>query len=222
MTAVAISRLHFPVRSLGPGRRIGVWFQGCSIRCQGCISVDTWSPDRGWTSARAVLDALGDWAADADGATVSGGEPFDQADALKEVLLGLRARMRGDSDILIFSGYSHEKLEPTLGQFAGLYDAIITDPYDASTPQSLALRGSDNQRLFFGTELGRIRFSSFERKREDTDRQLDVMFDADGSAWLAGIPARHDLLRLKAMLEAEGAKVATSEDDRGFGQGGQI
>lgn len=43
-----LSRLHFPVTTLGPGRRIGVWFQGCSIRCAGCISRDTWE-----TGARA-------------------------------------------------------------------------------------------------------------------------------------------------------------------------
>jgi anaerobic ribonucleoside-triphosphate reductase activating protein len=220
MTEVAISRLHFPVHSLGPGRRMGIWFQGCSIRCPGCISLDTWAPDRGRTTVKSVFDGLAEWIPDADGATVSGGEPFDQVEALKELLLGLRARMRPDTDILIYSGYSREKLEPMLAGFAGLYDAIITDPYDAAFPQTLALRGSDNQRLLFGTELGRQRFASFERQRQDTDRQLDIMFDAVGSAWLAGIPARHDLLRLKALLEAEGTSIALSEDAR-FGAEGE-
>jgi anaerobic ribonucleoside-triphosphate reductase activating protein len=163
---------------------------------------------------KSVLDGLADWTSDADGATVSGGEPFDQVAALKALLVGLRARMRTDADILIYSGYSYEKLEPILGGLAGLYDAIVTDPYDASSPQTLALRGSDNQRLFFGTDLGRHRFASFERQRQDADRHLDIMFDADGSVWLAGIPERHDLLRLKTALEAEGATVAVSEDAR--------
>ncbi|MCT5046402.1 radical SAM protein, partial [Pseudomonas aeruginosa] len=27
---------------MGTGRRLGIWFQGCSIRCPGCISADTW------------------------------------------------------------------------------------------------------------------------------------------------------------------------------------
>ena len=44
VTALALSRALFPVTTLGPGRRLGIWFQGCSIRCRGCISVDTWPP----------------------------------------------------------------------------------------------------------------------------------------------------------------------------------
>lgn len=42
---LALSRMHFPVTTLGPGDRIGIWFQGCSIRCTGCISKDTWDPE---------------------------------------------------------------------------------------------------------------------------------------------------------------------------------
>jgi anaerobic ribonucleoside-triphosphate reductase activating protein len=214
MTDVAISRLHFPVHTLGPGRRIGIWFQGCSIRCPGCISLDTWAIDRGWTTVHAVLECLGEWATDADGVTVSGGEPFDQPEALKELLVGLRARMRRDADILIYSGYRHEKLKPMLDGLIGLYDAMITEPYEVSSPQTLVLRGSDNQRLLFGTDLGHRRFAAFERRRNDADRRLDIMFDDDGTAWLAGIPARHDLSRLKTLLEADGTTIAISEDVR--------
>ncbi|HAU1321526.1 TPA: radical SAM protein, partial [Legionella pneumophila] len=44
---IYISRVHFPVTTLGPGHRIGIWFQGCSIRCPGCISTDTWNINKG-------------------------------------------------------------------------------------------------------------------------------------------------------------------------------
>lgn len=39
---IAINKIHFPVSTLGFGQRLGIWFQGCSIRCPGCISRDTW------------------------------------------------------------------------------------------------------------------------------------------------------------------------------------
>ena len=35
---IRVRFIHFPVETLGPGRRVGVWLQGCSIRCVGCIS----------------------------------------------------------------------------------------------------------------------------------------------------------------------------------------
>jgi anaerobic ribonucleoside-triphosphate reductase activating protein len=81
MTSIALSRLHFPVTTLGPGRRIGIWLQGCSIRCPGCISADTWAAAQGQTTTEAVVDAIILWLPDAEGITVSGGEPFDQPEA---------------------------------------------------------------------------------------------------------------------------------------------
>ena len=102
-TAIALSRIHFPVTALGPGRRIGIWFQGCSIRCPGCISMDTWAQGRGSTTVDKVADAISQWSTTADGITISGGEPFDQPDALFELLA--RIRSQTEADILVFTGY---------------------------------------------------------------------------------------------------------------------
>jgi anaerobic ribonucleoside-triphosphate reductase activating protein len=211
-TQIAISRVHFPVTKLGPGRRVGIWFQGCSIRCPGCISMDTWTRDRGWTDVDGVLEAVAPWLAAADGITVSGGEPFDQPSALAELL----ARLRGLSkaDILIFSGYPLQTIGPYLSAAEGLIDALVTDPFDLAATQTLALRGSDNQRLHLLTALGRERFATYERVAGPGDRAVDVMFDENGDVWLAGIPARGDLGRLQRILRAGGAQLSISEDRR--------
>ena len=105
MTTLNLSRLHYPVTTLGPGRRVGIWFQGCSIRCPGCVSVDTWAAGQGGTTVSAVLAAVSPWLVTADGVTISGGEPFDQVDALLALLRGLRSA--GAEDILVYSGYFH-------------------------------------------------------------------------------------------------------------------
>lgn len=213
MTApIAISRIHFPVTQLGPGRRVGIWLQGCSIHCRGCISVDTWAMGRGETTVSDVLAAITPWAASADGFTISGGEPFDQPHALKALLHGIR--QLSASDILVFSGYALEQLSPQLSTMEGLIDALITDPFEQSAPQTLALRGSDNQRLLLLTRLGSDRFGAYERPAASGERSVDVMFDVDGEVWLAGIPARDDFLRLKHLLRSEGADVAISQDPR--------
>jgi len=213
MTPVALSRLHFPVTTLGPGRRVGIWLQGCSIRCPGCISADTWPAAQGRTTVEAVVEALLPWLPEADGITVSGGEPFDQPEALKAMLLELRRL--NPADILVYSGHPFDALTGWLRENPGLIDVLISEPYDEQAAQTLALRGSDNQRIHFLTELGRTRFASFERKTLPDDRRFDVMFDADGTVWLAGVPARDDIRRLREAMRALGHEVVFSEAKSG-------
>lgn len=208
MTTLALSRIHFPVTTLGPGIRVGIWFQGCSIQCPGCISADTWPEGRGQTTIGAVLEAVAPWLAAAGGITISGGEPFDQPVALGVLLRELRARSQ--VDVLVYSGYQYEALAGWLEAAPGLIDALVSEPYDERAPQTLALRGSDNQRLHLLTDLGRERFAGFDRVAEAEDRRFDVMFDPDGTVWLAGIPTRVDLGRFRRALEDAGHSVVLS------------
>lgn len=209
---IALSRLHFPVTQLGPGRRVGIWVQGCTLRCTGCISVDTWAPGRNLVPVSAVLEAITAWACAAEGFTISGGEPFEQADALVQLLTGIR--QLSAADILVYTGYPLEQLTSQLSLMEGLIDAVITDPFDQTAPQTLMLRGSDNQRLVPLTPRGHERLAPYDRLLSTHDRRLDVMFDEDGTVWLAGIPARGDLLQLKRLLQAAGSDVAVSQDIR--------
>lgn len=199
---LSLSRMHFPVTTLGPGRRIGIWFQGCSIRCPGCISADTWGPGHRRLSLEQLLEQITPWLHEAEGITISGGEPFDQFDALRSLLEGLRRLSK--LDILVYSGYSLEQLNASLLQTKGLIDALISDPYIEALSQTMALRGSDNQRLSLLTPLGRARLGHYERPLEPTDKALDLMFDESGSVWMAGIPRRDDLLRLRDLLHEQG------------------
>jgi anaerobic ribonucleoside-triphosphate reductase activating protein len=210
---IALSRVHFPVHTLGPGSRVGIWFQGCSIRCNGCISLDTWAPKPACSTVQDLLRDIDSWLEQADGVTISGGEPFDQAGALEELLHGLRRRP--ERDILVYSGYALESLN--LSRLAGLIDTLIADPFRADHPQTLALRGSDNQRMVCLTALGRARMSNFDRPASEGERTLDLMF-ADGEIFMAGIPARGDLAKLRLLLESQGHELNTTEDGRGVNE----
>ena len=213
MTEITLSRAHFPISTLGPGRRLAFWFQGCSIRCPGCVSADTWALGTSRRLVRDLLIHVGSALDEADGITVTGGEPFDQPEALEELLRSIR--IRTEADILVYSGYPLEKLGPALRTMDGLIDCIISDPFERETPQTLALRGSDNQRIQFLTSLGRERFAAFERRLTPGDRALDVMFDDEsGEVFLAGIPSRGDMRKLAAVLAKGGHLASTSEDKR--------
>jgi len=206
---VAVSRIHFPVTTLGPGRRLGVWLQGCSIRCPGCISVDTWDAGVGEVGIDELLDAVASHATEADGLTVSGGEPFDQPDALAALLA--RWRVLSGTSTLVFTGRDMAEVAPWLELNSGLVDAVMTGPFRSDLPQTLALRGSDNQRLHVLSPLG-AGMSAFDRAAGPADQRLDVMFDADGNAWMAGIPARGDVARLRRALAAAGHRASTSAE----------
>jgi anaerobic ribonucleoside-triphosphate reductase activating protein len=205
---IALSRLHFPVTTLGPGQRVGIWFQGCKIRCPGCVSIDTWAEGKGVTVVSEVLVALAPWLEQADGITISGGEPFDQPEALECLLRGVSRT--SVQDVLVYSGYPFELLADLPIVSSGLIDALITDPFVVEAPQTLPLRGSDNQRLHLLTDLGRRNFAQFQTSSPTPKPSLDVMFDADGTVWIAGIPKPGDLHRLRDLLGHQGHEIRTT------------
>ncbi len=116
-----------------------------------------------------------------------------------------------DADVLVYTGYPLVKVAGHLERMAGQIDALITDPYLVDAPQTLALRGSDNQRLHCLTPLGQARFGSI-RAALAGQVALDIMFDDDGSVWFAGIPRREDWARLQRRLASLSTKVTTSID----------
>ncbi len=92
----------------------------------------------------------------------------------------------------------------------GLVDAIITGPFDLTQPQTLALRGSDNQQLHILTPLGE-QFSAYERPRGPQDRALDLTVLPNGEFWFAGIPDRGTFQQLRRDLAAAGHHARTSD-----------
>lgn len=151
---------------------------------------------------------LHDWAGVADGLTISGGEPFEQPDALASLLTAWRGV--SDADVLVFTGHELEDVQPWLVSNAGLIDALITGRYDQTAPQTLALRGSDNQQLHVLTSAG-SHLAAYDRPLGSEDRKLDLMFDETGGVWFAGIPARDDFRRLQRNLRAAGHRLSLAD-----------
>jgi len=200
---LGISRLHFPVQTLGPGRRAGIWLQGCSIGCAGCLSRDTWTPAVVTTATAAVADWVERNADDGmTGITVSGGEPLDQAARLAELLGDLRCRPRlAGQDILLYTGYAFGVLARRHRAVLALVDAVISGRYVQSRPSVHPWMGSANQVLTLLTPRARQRFTG-----PTGPRQLQVSADG-GRLWLTGVPARGDLERLEELLGERGVRL---------------
>ena len=207
-TQVLISRLHWPVTALGPGRRIGIWFQGCSIGCPGCCSRDTWDAD----PARAVLLAtVMDWVrtkplGEVEGFTISGGEPFEQPMALLSLLRALRSLPAGPvaRDILVYSGQPWQRLQRQHSDVLTLADVVISEPFVQSRPDQ-ELMGSGNQRMHRLTPLGYERYP--ETAASDENRALQLHFDGQ-AVWLIGIPRRGSLEEMSRRMASAGVVLA--------------
>jgi anaerobic ribonucleoside-triphosphate reductase activating protein len=204
---IGLNRVHFPVTALGPGRRIGIWLQGCSIRCPGCMSLDTWAPAETTIAVSEVFDRISAWFPVADGVTISGGEPFDQPQALLALLTELRTAQRGS--ILVYSGYSLGILTERHLEVLAQIDVLISEPFDAACSEPVLLRGSSNQRVTCltgrGLEMWRAAVTS-----GDQAARIDIVVGDDGELWLAGIPRPGDLDRLSRALGGRGITGKTS------------
>lgn len=206
MTALRLNRTHYPVTVLGPGVRAGIWVQGCTIGCSGCVARDTWDTEGGAeVDVAAVLDWLEAIEGPVDGVTVSGGEPFQQPSALAELLTGIGTWRQGRSeevDVLVYSGYPWSRLSrtPRLAALLDRCDAVITGPYLARRNSGAALRGSDNQRVVPLTALGELRYS---RPAPQAGRRMQVAVE-EGRIYCIGIPGAGDLDRITERLADAG------------------
>ena len=212
---IRLNKAHFPVTTLGHGRRLGIWVQGCSIGCRGCVSRDTWDHRGGWDVD--VAEVL-DWCdarrdSDIDGITISGGEPFEQPQALAELLGALDAWRPGlgrPFDILCYSGLSLRRIERRHAGILDQLDVLIPEPYvgkgrDAGPAALTPWRGSGNQPLVPLTRLGRKRYGGDAPEAGGAQRiQLSV---DRGAVWLIGIPGPGDMERMEKRARARGVEL---------------
>lgn len=198
--------------ALGPGRRIGLWLQGCSIGCVGCCSRDTWEAD---ASKYIDLSVLISWCKQIsvdgfEGVTVSGGEPFEQPEALHELLSELRiwrTEASLDFDILVYSGYSLSRLKRSFVSILRLADVVVPGPYVASLPSEVGLTGSSNQRLYFCNTAVQRRYLQWQADQSKMSaRKVQIAIDEAG-VWFIGIPRAGDLAKLESRCRDSGLEL---------------
>lgn len=206
--ALQLNRILWPVTTLGPGVRVGLWVQGCTIGCRGCASTDTWADDGG--TSVAVTDVADQvtaaaLASGATGLTVTGGEPFQQADAVAALIDSVRSRWPGGEpmDALVFTGYTApaaRRISPALWRVA---DIMVAGPYRRDRPSGHPLIASSNQTVEVLTALGGERQETLS-----VGRRMQVAVEGDVVS-LVGLPQPGDLDRLRIALEGRGIRLGS-------------
>ncbi|MGW7428285.1 4Fe-4S single cluster domain-containing protein [Streptomyces sp. NPDC054861] len=188
-TLLSVARTLDRCTVLGPGPRAVVWVQGCPLRCAGCVAAETLPFEGGTTVPVPELARHLGALTEVEGVTLSGGEPFTQAEALAELLDAVREERPGFT-AMAYSGFRHERLRRgTPGQRALLdrLDLLVDGPYVAARHAALRWRGSSNQRLLaltgrYAEELARV------LAEDDTTAGVELSVGADGSFSWAGVP----------------------------------
>ncbi|MCX6623226.1 MAG: 4Fe-4S single cluster domain-containing protein [Acidobacteria bacterium] len=165
-------------RANGPGVRAVVWFQGCTLGCPGCFNPGTHDAGLGYEGDVESLAGLILAAPGIEGVSISGGEPFQQPEALAELVGRLRET---PLSILVFSGYPMEvaRARPGGPEILANTDVLVAGPYRQDLHFGSGLLGSANQRLHLLT--GRYRLADFV-----TLPASEVILHRDGSVTVTG------------------------------------
>ena len=207
MSMIRLAEIRYPVTTLGPGTRLGVWLQGCHIGCSACMSRDTWDPGAAEPKEvdEVIRHVLGIVDERIDGITISGGEPFEQPAALAALIDGLRDALvlhPVEIDVLCYSGFSFAELERSHPALLARLDAIIPEPFLPGEATDLPWRGSANQPLVALSAVGKDRYGDVSAPARAV--QLDV---SGGHLAIVGIPRRGDLARVERKLAAAGIRL---------------
>ena len=131
----------------GVGLRTTIFTQGCQRACPGCHNPSTHDLKGGKLYDVAEIKKQLSAIKMQDGITLSGGEPFLQAEACTEI--AKHARQLG-MNVWAFSGFRHEELAagtPAQQALLKQIDVLVDGPFVlAKRTLDLLFKGSNNQR----------------------------------------------------------------------------
>jgi anaerobic ribonucleoside-triphosphate reductase activating protein len=127
----------------GPGKRLLLFTQGCSLRCKGCTNQHLWEFGKG---IDVTIEEILNQCTDLDGITLHGGEPLDQANVLVELIKKLKQQGK---TVILFTGYIFKELNKVQKQAWLSSDMVISGRYEEQNRNIyLQFRGSTNQKVF--------------------------------------------------------------------------
>lgn len=186
--------------------RSAIWVTGCCFDCEGCIAkeMNRQVPDR--RNIQELVDIFLK-VEGTEGITISGGEPFLQAQSLAGMIDGIREKR--DYGVIVYSGFTLEELQGTrnleIHNFLEKIDILIDGKYQNELNDGLPFRGSSNQRVILLTDRYKDVFDSYYTEQEK--RNVEIRVERD-HIYLVGVPSKQGLktwreLKKKAQANVE-------------------
>lgn len=180
-TTLQMAACWYPVTVFGPGKKLAVWFQGCARKCEECISPEFQSYKGG--RQMVIDDFLEAYQREKpEGLIISGGEPFDQPEAL--LYLVKKFEDIYGEDILIYTGYRLADLQQNdiCRQILKSTAVLIDGRYEPSGNTGIGLAGSSNQKIHI--------FKKHEvyKGANEWKRKVMCILKENGDIWMIGVP----------------------------------
>jgi anaerobic ribonucleoside-triphosphate reductase activating protein len=199
-----VRKIFYPLKTLGPGIRLGLWTQGCPHACMKCMSKHTWAFDQQYeTSLEDIKITIKKYLQlnPSLGLTISGGEPLLQEEM--HLLLQYCKEELGIQDILLYTGFRLEEIQK-INEFymtnaLSYIDVLVDGRYIDALNDNKPLRGSSNQQIHF---LNPDIYPKYKPIIEGP-RQFNIQVSDDDYEIIGVIPKDFETT-LKAFLKEKG------------------
>ena len=164
----------------GPGLRFTIWTQGCSKGCKECFNPLTWSFENNKVLSPEEILRMVENFEDIDGVTLTGGDPLEQDDILKLLMLLYSKNFK--KGIILYTGYTLDEINNSslLRHCLNYIDVLIDGKFEQNLKIDSSIRGSSNQNIIY--------FSSKVKPEELLfDHEVEVFLEHD-SLGLTGFP----------------------------------
>ena len=184
---------HFIERTsvLGPNLRSALWVHGCCFSCEGCLAKEMNAGQYKKMTAEELRDVFLK-VSDTEGITISGGEPFLQAEELATMIDGIKAKR--DYGVIIYTGFLKDELEKKnendVKRLLSHADILIDGHYIKELDDGKPYRGSSNQNIYLMTDRYEPVFNGYYKGTTKRNIEIDVEKD---NVYMVGVPSKNGI-----------------------------
>ncbi len=176
-----VARVLYPVKVLGIGNRVGIWTSICKHKCDGCSNPELWEAN---DSQKVSIEELFNTIKQInefkkiDGFTITGGDPFYQADELNKLIDKL---LLISDDIIIYTGFTYQELldskNKDIQDILNKISILIDGKYIKELNDNSFMVGSSNQQKII---LNKKYQQDYEKYFNENTNQIQNFVLEDG------------------------------------------
>ena len=197
-SVLSVSHIEKSTNLLGPYNRFVIWVHGCCFDCEGCLASNTKTGAYDEYSVDELTQRI--VYSECEGITISGGEPFLQADALATLIRNIKNYR--DIGVIVYTGFTMAELMQTAdaSDLLSETDILIDGRYVKELDDNRAYVGSSNQIIHYLSsryaDIGKTYYSA-------TKRRAEIKFTGT-QAVLVGVPSHSVLKTWQDIIEKSG------------------